>query len=93
MEIATGIFPFSPIEDSESLSAGLSARSRSSGGLENMAIVELLESVAYLEPPRLNHDLYSAEFIHLVQSTLIRSPTDRPTPLQLSVSTTTPKHY
>lgn len=86
IELATGLFPFSPVEDAESITRGLSARSRSSGGLDNMAIVELLEAISYNDPPKLHPHLYSSEFINLVTSCLSRNPDERPTPNALLVS-------
>lgn len=86
MELATGLFPFTPLERTDGeAEAGLSARSRSSGGLESMAIVELLEAIAYDAPPKLNPLLYSGAFVDLVTACLQRDPGQRPTPTALLV--------
>lgn len=93
MELATGVFPFcsgmdllTPVSGAGSPVTEETRRfRRASGGLDNMAIVELLEAITFDDPPKLDPTHFSQGFIELVQVCLIRDPAKRPNPMQLMV--------
>jgi serine/threonine protein kinase len=75
IELATGRFPFPPAGSSSS----------DENQVTNLAVIELLEFIVNEQVPSLPPDQFTKEFNEFVQACLIKDPSKRPTPAQLSV--------
>lgn len=82
LELATGLFPFAH--------SGQLLRRRTEAseyGLASIAIVELLEAIINDPLPGLDPSQFTAELCDFIKACLIRDPSQRPTPMQLTVLT------